>query len=372
MFVTTFLYAGLVPLAVAAIFGCVAIALRATPQIVWPLSAALGFIAGLVALKSQSGFVAAVDEFANPHESANWLPAIVGLAAGVSVLLAIPRCRNFALCLAAFLVLAAPIRLLSGNVRLSGGWSLAEKIEYLALLVATFGGVWAALANGDRARQTPARLVFLMITAVGTAAALTLSGVLVYGQACGALAASLAGAAISQLAASWWGRLHAADYATPRSAEGQRTARPGKYRWDRDPVTRQFDRVGPLLRRFRNAERFAVVHLASRRRNARFGIGPPTPRLAIGRHPLSGLLAAASNRNPTLPVLSNHSTVIPAQAESRHRWLNIWFPAGVRMTAFPSCPLCLRGEYSCRSCLQRLLTVCLARPNAIFPRVSAD
>jgi hypothetical protein len=215
MIVATFLYAGLVPLAVAAIFGCIAIALRATPQIAWPLSAALGFIAGLVALKSQSGFVAAVDEFANPHESANWLPAIVGLAAGVSVLLAIPRCRNVAVCLAAFLVLAAPIRLLSGNVRLSGGWSLAEKIEYLVLLVATFGGVWAALANGDRVRQSPARFLFLMITAVGTAAALTLSGVLVYGQACGALAASLAGVAISQLAASWWGSLHAADYVTP-------------------------------------------------------------------------------------------------------------------------------------------------------------
>ena len=220
MFVNTFLYAGFVPLAVAAIFGCVAIALRATPQIVWPLSAAFGFIAGLVALKSQSGFVAAVDEFANPHESANWLPAIVGLAAGVSVLLAIPRCRNFALCLAAFLVLAAPIRLLSGNVRLSGGWSLAEKIEYLALLVATFGGVWAALANGDRARQIPARLMFLMITAVGTAAALTLSGVLVYGQACGALAASLAGTALASLAASWWGRLQAADYVFPPQPMG--------------------------------------------------------------------------------------------------------------------------------------------------------
>ncbi len=189
--------------------------LCATPQIAWPLSAALGFIAGLVALKSQAGFIAAVDEFANPHESANWLPAIVGLAAGVSVLLSIPRCRNFAVCLAAFLVLAVPIRLLSGNVRLSGGWSLAEKIEYLALLVATFGGVWAALANGDRARQTSARLVLLLITAVGTAAALTLSGVLVYGQACGAFAASLAGAAIAPFVASWWARLHATDYIIP-------------------------------------------------------------------------------------------------------------------------------------------------------------
>jgi len=213
MFLDTFLYAGLVPLAIAAIFGCVAIALRATPQIAWPLSAAMGFIAGLLALKSQAGFVAAVDECSNPHEPANWLPAIVVLAAGVSVLLAIPRCRVFGIAMAAFLVLAVPIRLLSGNMRLNGEWSLAEKIAHLSVLASLLGCVWTGLANRDQAQLTSVRLVFLMITAVGTAAALTLSGVFVYGQACGALAASLAGAAIVPLVAARWPRSQLANYA---------------------------------------------------------------------------------------------------------------------------------------------------------------
>ena len=284
----------------------------------------IGFHCGALALKSQSGFAAAVDEFANPHEPANWLPAIVGLAAGVSVLLAIPRCRNFAVCLAAFLVLAVPIRLLSGNVRLTGGWSLPEKIEYLAPPVATFGGVWAALANGDRARQTPARLVFLMITAVGTAAALTLSGVLVYGQACGALAASLAGAAIAQLAASWWGRLHAADYFTPRQS---RPSAPPGLASTAGIVTLSLGSLivlGHFTADLGKLERFAVVGLPGRRRNANSRIAPAPPRVAIGRHPLSDLLASASNRHSPLSILRNHKTDITHRGrESKNLRLNI-------------------------------------------------
>ena len=116
---------------------------------------------------------------------------IVLLATGVSLLLAQPSFGG-SLSLATLLVLAVPLRLLCGNVRLNGEWSSVQKIVYLGLLASMFGVVWILLAYNRNVQPALARLSFVLIDAVGTAIALTISGVLVYGQACGALTSALA------------------------------------------------------------------------------------------------------------------------------------------------------------------------------------
>ena len=198
MLTTTFLYAGLLPLATAAILALLARQFRLSPPATWACGTAGGFLAGLVGLKSQAGLAAAARSLIQPHEAADWLPIIVLLALGVSALLFVapPARRRWTLALAAALTIAVPLRLLSGNVRLAGPWSAFDKFAYLALLATTLGFVWLLLASGGDEQQSPARLVFLVIVAAATAAVLTLSGALVYGQSCGALAAALTGTAL--------------------------------------------------------------------------------------------------------------------------------------------------------------------------------
>jgi hypothetical protein len=203
MFLNTFLSAGIVPFVIAAIIAFVSAQMRVAPRVYWPLSTALGFIAGYVALKSQSGIAAAISSITHPHDSADWLPLIVLLAAGVSLLFAQPAYRWIAMALSALLVLAVPLRLLSGNVRLNGEWSAIQKIMYLSLLASMLGVVWILLAYNRSAQPALARLSLVLINAVGTAVALTISGVLVYGQACGALAAALAGTALASMVTHW-------------------------------------------------------------------------------------------------------------------------------------------------------------------------
>ncbi len=209
MFTTTLLYAGLLPLAAAGLIALLSRQFRVSLQATWACSTAGGFVAGLVGLKSQAGLAVAARSFTQPREAADWLPIIVLLALGVSVLLfaAPPAHRRWTLALAAALTIAVPLRLLSGNVRLAGPWSAFDKFAYLVLLAATLGFVWLLLASGGDEQQSPARLVFLVIVAATTAAVLTLSGALVYGQTCGALAAALAGTSLIPFLTSWRARV---------------------------------------------------------------------------------------------------------------------------------------------------------------------
>ncbi len=199
MFTTTLLYAGLLPMAAAALVAVVARQLRCAPSATWACSTALGFIAGLIGLKSQAGLAFAVSSIVQPLEAADWLPLIILLALGTTlVLLAAPLAyRQLALAIAALFVFAVPIRLLSGNARLNSSWSGSEKVAGAVLLAATLGIVWRLLAAGSEPQRTASRLVFLVFVAVGAAAVATLSGVLVYGQACGALASALTGTALA-------------------------------------------------------------------------------------------------------------------------------------------------------------------------------
>jgi hypothetical protein len=95
------------------------------------------------------------------------------------------------------LAVAVPLRLLNGNVRVTQEWSPLEKLACLILLSAALGFVWLWLASGRDEQTSSGRTVCLLLVAVGTAVTLTLSGVLTYGQLCGAIAAAIAGTAVA-------------------------------------------------------------------------------------------------------------------------------------------------------------------------------
>ena len=65
------------------------------------------------------------------------------------------------------------------------------------MFAATFGFVWLLLAVEGKEQSSAGRLIFVTIVAVGAAAVLALSGVLVYGQLSGAVAAALTGCALA-------------------------------------------------------------------------------------------------------------------------------------------------------------------------------
>ena len=79
---------------------------------------------------------AALRSIAAPHEAADWLPIIVLLVLGTSLLFLSlsPSRLRLVIALAVMQSIAIPVRLLSGNVRLTHDqWSPLEKVTYLLL-----------------------------------------------------------------------------------------------------------------------------------------------------------------------------------------------------------------------------------------------
>ncbi|HEX4412893.1 MAG TPA: hypothetical protein VH107_04640 [Lacipirellulaceae bacterium] len=206
MFLHTFLCAGVVPFATAAVVAIAVAQFGAVPRVYWLLGTALGFVAGYIALKNQSGIVPAIASITRPQTAADWLPIIVLLALGVGLLLAQSAPRWIGIGLAGLLALAVPLRLLCTNARLTSEWTATEKLACVCLLASAFGAIWLTLARNENARTAKTQLLLLLIDATGIAAALTISGVLVYGQACGSLAAALAGTALASAFVHWQNR----------------------------------------------------------------------------------------------------------------------------------------------------------------------
>lgn len=222
MLQSTFIYAGLLPLITSAATMFALRWLQVSPRAAWAWSVAGGFIVGVVGLKvaelkSDEIFVAALRSFAMPQEAAQWLPVLVLLALGASLVLdstrladrptlpSFPRRREsmrrsqLAVALAAFFTIAATLRLLGGHAGFTyNHWSTLGKLGRLALYASALGLLWTLLASkGDSAQKSPERQPLLVLVAVGTAVVLTLSGVFVYGEYCGAIAASITGAALA-------------------------------------------------------------------------------------------------------------------------------------------------------------------------------
>jgi hypothetical protein len=214
MLTNALLYAGLLPLFVSATLAFIMQRLRSPSPIVWPTAMTGGFLAGQFALRGQSGFIDGLHTFFQPHEAVDWLPHIVLLALGVSIVMYLaPARRPRLIALAAALCLAAPVRLLSGN--LAQNWSIPGKAVVVASLAAVLGFVWLLLASNDDEQPAILNVALTILVAVGTAIVLTQSGTFTYGLSCGALGAAIAGTALSALgaigSASVWRRITVSD-----------------------------------------------------------------------------------------------------------------------------------------------------------------
>lgn len=187
--------ASLLPLVVSAAVAFVARRLRVPVQLVWPLSVACGFLAAQFTLRGHTGFTESLATVFQPHEAVDWLPHIVLLALGVSALMiALPSHRPWLIAAAAALCLAAPVRLLSGN--LAQHWIVAEKLGVLLALTISLATVWSLLAASDGERPVAGRAPLLILVAIGVAIVVTQSGALMYGLSAAALGAAVTGTAL--------------------------------------------------------------------------------------------------------------------------------------------------------------------------------
>jgi hypothetical protein len=195
MLTNTNLYAALLPLVASVSIAFIMRQMQTPLPIVWPVAITSGFLAGQFTLRGQSGFAESLHTFLQPHEAVDWLPHIVLLALGVSLVMYLAPARRYRLIvLAAALCVAAPVRLLSGN--LAQHWSIGGKVAILILLAAVLGIVWRLLALNDDRRPAIIRVPLLIIVAVSTAVVVTQSGALIYGLSCAAFGAAIAGTAL--------------------------------------------------------------------------------------------------------------------------------------------------------------------------------
>src|SRR4051794_20483625 len=195
MLTNAILYAALLPLVISAAIAFSMRRMRSPLPVIWPVAITGGFLAAQFALRGQSGFFESLHTFFEPHEAVDWLPHIVLLALGVSIVMYLaPAQRPRLIALAAALCLAAPVRLLSGN--LAQHWSIVGKVAVLISLAAIFGLVWLMLAFNDKKQAAILRLPLLILVAVGTAIVVTQSGAFMYGLSSAAVGAAITGAAI--------------------------------------------------------------------------------------------------------------------------------------------------------------------------------
>jgi hypothetical protein len=160
-----------------------------------PIATAGGFLIAQFGLRNRTGLSDSLWTFVQPYEAVDWLPHIVLLALGVSLIMYVaPTHRPRLIALAAALCLTAPARLLGGN--LAQHWSIPGKLAVLVSLAALLGIVWLLLASHEAKQPAILRVSLLILVTVGTAIVMTQSGVLIYGLSSAALGAAIAGTAI--------------------------------------------------------------------------------------------------------------------------------------------------------------------------------
>jgi hypothetical protein len=161
----------------------------------------LGYIAGQVALASRAGVANALATLFEPREAADWLPYAVLLALGIAFFAAHapPAWQRIDVLVTIMLVIGLPLRLLAGSAYVTQSWSSLEKLAYLVLLAAILGLNWLILGTARDGEHSRLRPLLFSVIAVGTAVVVALSGVLVYAELCGAVAAATAGALAAQL-----------------------------------------------------------------------------------------------------------------------------------------------------------------------------
>jgi hypothetical protein len=195
MLTNALLYAALLPLVASAAIAFIMRQMRTPLPVVWPVAITGGFLTAQFVLRGQSGLSESLHTFLQPHEAVDWLPHIVLLALGVSLVMYLaPADRPRLIALAAVLCLAAPVRLLSGN--LAQHWSIPGKAAVLVSLAAGLGLVWLLTSRDDGRQPAMIRVPLLILVAVITAIVVTQSGALTYGLSSAALGAAIIGTAL--------------------------------------------------------------------------------------------------------------------------------------------------------------------------------
>jgi len=187
---------GVAPSVAAAIAMLVACRLRMRPTATWSTSVACGLIAGMVAQNVRVGWHTALEKLLHPHAAIDWLPWLVLVAAGISMLAAYaPRSwQRWLVALASVFAIAVPLRLLANNASAMSRWSLGEKFGILAFWSAAFALWWLTFALGRHNRQPLVRGGLLVVVALGISLTVAASGALTLGELGGAAAAALLGA----------------------------------------------------------------------------------------------------------------------------------------------------------------------------------
>lgn len=194
MILSELIYVAMAPLIVAAAIAFLCQRMRLPPRVAWGAGVGLGYVAGQLGLASRAGVARIITSLVRPHEAVDWLPHAVLLALGVTILATYaPRAwHRWIVVLTATLSIGLPLRLLAGSAYVTR-WSALEKLSYLALLSATFGLTWLLLAAARDDEHPRLRPVLMIVVAAAAAVVVALSGVLVYGELCGVVAAALSG-----------------------------------------------------------------------------------------------------------------------------------------------------------------------------------
>ena len=183
----------------------------------WSAGVVAGFVAGQLGLEARGiGLGAAAVRLMRASESHDWLPLVACAATLPALVAALARRRWLEPALAAPLCVAAPAVLLwskyraSQQLRAAGFATDAVTPGGAAALLGVIGAalffawlLWRAAEGGTLPR---ARALLAVVAVVGSAAAVALTGALVYGQLLGALAAAVGGcAAMAWLAGDAFG-----------------------------------------------------------------------------------------------------------------------------------------------------------------------
>jgi hypothetical protein len=197
MVASALIYVVAVPLVCAAVAAILMRLIGESPRAMWAVGVGLGYVAGHMALKSQSGVAGAIRSFLQPAQARDWVPHAVLLGMAVTILATYTSqsWRRWIGLAAGLLAIGVPIRLLSFAQRLS----LLEKLSYLPLLAATLGTVWLLLAIVNDDEDSLLRSVLIAMVAAGSAMVIVAAGSMTSGQACGVVGAAVAGVGIAAL-----------------------------------------------------------------------------------------------------------------------------------------------------------------------------
>ncbi len=189
------LYVVVMPATAAAVLGFAAYLSRLKPAVIWGVAVGIGYVAGQLSLIGRGDWNSLWQWFTSPREAAEWLPFAVFVAVAITAVgfyASTAIWQRTMLALAALLCIALPLRVLLASAYWMN-WSLGEKSLYIPLLALVLGLVWGLLATARPTEQPRLRPLLLVVTASVMAIVVALSGVLVYGELCGAVAAALAG-----------------------------------------------------------------------------------------------------------------------------------------------------------------------------------